>query len=288
MSIYDRNYMRGRARTPRLSDFLSGSPTNILIFANAAAFLAQAFAERIFGSAAVCEWFALSVGSVASGKLWTLLTYSFMHGGLLHIMCNMLGLYFMGRFVERAFGPRRFLAIYFLGAIAGGLAWLALSAVFQDGEFLVGASASVVAVFAAFCIAYPPMPLTFLLFFVIPISMLPMTMLKVAVGFEVFGLLYSIMGGGAVVAYSAHLGGLALGAGLAKFMLSPRAQKPESPRRAGGSADDYSFKVNISGGAPDPEEVDRILEKIGKSGFASLTDAERDVLRRARDRLNNR
>ncbi|MBQ6534124.1 MAG: rhomboid family intramembrane serine protease, partial [Opitutales bacterium] len=118
--------MRGRAQGARLSDFLSGSPTNILIFANAAAFLAQAFAERIFGSAAVCEWFALSVGSVASGKLWTLLTYSFMHGGLLHIMCNMLGLYFMGRFVERALGPRRFLAIYFLGAIAGGLAWLAL------------------------------------------------------------------------------------------------------------------------------------------------------------------
>ncbi len=294
MSIYERDYMNGNRRGAGAGFALS--PVKIFILLNVACFLAEAFAERAYGSAAVSEWFALSPTALAQGRVWTLLTYSFLHADILHIFCNMLGLYFIGTFLEKAVGARKFTALYLTGALAGGALWAALAEIQGAHEALVGASASVMAVFAGFCVLYPPVPITFLLFFVLPISMKPMTMLKIAAGFEVLGLLYSLAGGNPIVAYSAHLGGLASGlafvALLRRGKLSfidglsmPKFPKRANPQDRGGRASDYNFRVNISDPRDLSAEVDRILDKINTDGFASLTDAERETLRRARDNL---
>lgn len=98
------------------------------------------------------------------------------------------------------------------------------------------------------------------------------------------------------MAYSAHLGGLASGLAFVALMrrgklsfidgLSmPRFSKRASPQDRGGRASDYNFRVNISDPRDLSAEVDRILDKINTDGFASLTDAERETLRRARDNL---
>ncbi len=294
MSIYERDYMNGNRR--RAGSGFALSPVKIFILLNVACFLAEAFAERAYGSASVSEWFALSPEALAHGRVWTLLTYSFLHADILHIFCNMLGLYFIGTFLEKAVGARKFTALYLTGAIAGGALWAALAEIQGAPEALVGASASVMAVFAGFCVLYPPVPITFLLFFVLPISMRPMTMLKIAAGFEVLGLIYSLAGGNPIVAYSAHLGGLASGLAFVALMrrgklsfidsLSmPRFSKRASPQDRGGRASDYNFRVNVSDPRDLSAEVDRILDKINTDGFASLTDAERETLRRARDNL---
>lgn len=294
MSIYERDYMNGNRR--RAAAGFELSPVKILILLNVACFLAEAFAERAYGSAAVSEWFALSPTALSHGRVWTLLTYSFLHADIFHIFCNMLGLYFIGTFLERAVGARKFIALYLTGALAGGALWAALAEIQGANEALVGASASVMAVFAGFCVLYPPVPITFLLFFVLPISMKPMTMLKIAAGFEVLGLAYSLAGGNPIVAYSAHLGGLVSGLAFVallrrgKLSFIDRLSMPKFSKRAasqdrGGRASDYNFKVNISDPRDLSAEVDRILDKINTDGFASLTDAERETLRRARDNL---
>ena len=65
----------------------------------------------------------------------------------------------------------------------------------------------------------------------------------------------------------------------------PRFSKRANPQDREGRASDYNFRVNVSDPRDLSAEVDRILDKINTDGFASLTDAERETLRRARDNL---
>ena len=67
---------------------------------------------------------ALVSAQVAGGEIWRLITSIFLHAGFVHLAFNMLSLYFLGSFVEEAFGRGKFLALYFLSGFAGGIAYL--------------------------------------------------------------------------------------------------------------------------------------------------------------------
>ncbi|MDQ5813794.1 MAG: rhomboid family intramembrane serine protease, partial [Actinomycetota bacterium] len=67
---------------------------------------------------------ALVPALVAEGEAWRLLTSLFLHSGFTHLALNMISLYFLGSFAEVSFGRSRFLALYFISGIAGGLAYL--------------------------------------------------------------------------------------------------------------------------------------------------------------------
>jgi rhomboid protease GluP len=67
---------------------------------------------------------ALIPALVAQGEAWRLLFSMFLHSGIVHLGFNMLSLYYLGAFVEQAFGRGRFLALYLLSGISGGLAYL--------------------------------------------------------------------------------------------------------------------------------------------------------------------
>ena len=69
---------------------------------------------------------ALVPALVAEGEVWRLITSTFLHSGFAHLAMNMISLYFLGSFVEISFGRGRFLALYFMSGIAGGLAYLYL------------------------------------------------------------------------------------------------------------------------------------------------------------------
>ena len=85
MSIYDRDYMKERVREKFST--ISVSASKVLICANIVAFFIQAFGERIFGRAEFLNFFGLSIDSLLSGKVWTLVSYAFMHGDIFHIFC---------------------------------------------------------------------------------------------------------------------------------------------------------------------------------------------------------
>ena len=83
---------------------------------------------------------ALVPASVAGGEVWLLLSSMFLHAGFIHLALNMLSLYFLGSFVEVAFGRGRFLALYLTSGLAGGIAYL------YFGDFdgsVVGASGAI-------------------------------------------------------------------------------------------------------------------------------------------------
>lgn len=231
--------------------------------------------------------FALSRQGIASGRIWQLVTYMFLHGGFLHIFANMLGLYFFGSEIESRLGSRRFLWLYLGAGIIGGLGWLLLS-VTSGNAVCIGASGAVFGVIGAFAAMYPDRQVTLLVFFVLPVTLKARTLALIIGGVSLL-LLRSDAGG---IAHAAHLGG-----GLAGYLVGLRWR---GGRFQGGLRSMPSWRVFWSDWrarlrrgrfrvysqpnddeAVDWDEVDRILMKVHSMGMGSLTPMERDVLDRA-------
>ncbi len=160
------------------------------------------FADSVFG---------LSERGLAKGMIWQFITYQFVHAGLFHLLVNMLGLWFAGNILERILGPRRFVVFYLLCGIAGGLLQIVLS---PGPSTVVGASGSVCGLVAAFSTMFPQMPVTALLFFVIPVRMRAMWLGIIVAGVSLFLLVTGWFGN---IGNAAHLGGAIAGFGLVKY-----------------------------------------------------------------------
>lgn len=254
------------------------------------------------------EVFELAPSSVFSGKIWTLVTYGFLHdvGTYLHVVCNLLGLYFFGRVLLPMIGSRRFLTVYFSAAVLGGLVWLAgtwVNAALFGGNLsvgLIGASASVCALFVAFALMAPDRPLRFLLFFVFPVVLRPRQIALGMLIFEGVGFLgFELSGNGFGIAHSAHLGGMLAGWLCYRIFrrqdergfASSRAEIEEPAwwrRVRSKKMPEMRSTVNMSSPESVRAEVDRILDKISSRGFQSLTDEEKQTLDSARDLLKPR
>jgi len=275
---------------------------------NVAVFVVQATMESWARSAydQATTLFALSQKGLLQGHVWQLVTYQFMHGGLLHLLVNMLLVFFFGRAIEDALGRKGVLRIYLLSGVVGGLVQLLYQVVMQKlthsyyGASVVGASASGLGLLAAFATLFPHREITLLLFFFIPVSLRARTLLWISLGLAVFGMLVP-MGN---VAEAAHLGGIITGLayihwivqgsgwpsfGRSKPAARPRvlvtAPFPKRPfwqRSKASEIDDLPPAEFIS------REVDPILDKISAYGIQSLTDRERRILEAARAKMAKR
>jgi membrane associated rhomboid family serine protease len=126
---------------------------------------------------------------------WTIVTNLFVHGGIGHIVVNMISLYFLGSFVLRLLGEKKFLLVYFLGGIIGNVFYLFLGPPLIPG---VGASGAIFALGGVLAIMAPKLPV-FMFFIPVPIP------LWIAI---IVFLLISFFPG---IAWQAHLGGLLVG-----------------------------------------------------------------------------
>ncbi len=270
MGIYDRDYARASwGAGSRLSGWTA---TRVLIVANVAMFLVQAFAGEF-----LVRWLALhDADLLGRGFVWQLATYTFLHDGfnIFHLFFNMLFLFWFGGELEEAYGPRRFVGLYATSGIVGGLvqvaAWRLLEA---PGRYLVGASACVMGVLIACTLRDPKRPMYL---FLVPVPVQLRFLALVYVAADLLGLARS--GGG--VGYAAHLGGAAWG-GLWWLFQEKGIRFPGwRPGRKRRLRLVESGKTH--GPAPEVRaEVDRLLAKISSSGIDSLTASEKDYLARA-------
>jgi membrane associated rhomboid family serine protease len=134
--------------------------------------------------------------ALLSQQPWTIITSMFVHGGWWHILFNMISLYFLGSFFLRAAGERSFLAVYFLGGLAGNILFVLLANPLSIG---IGASGAIFAVGGALAIMVPSVRV-----FIIPIPV-PMPLWAAIIIFFFLSFLFS------GIAWQAHLGGLLLG-----------------------------------------------------------------------------
>jgi membrane associated rhomboid family serine protease len=284
--LEDRDYMR----QPDYRESRISFTVALLIF-NAVIFVAQLLVGRFVPNGLEIEnsYFALSLYGLAHGRVWELLTFQFMHGGLMHILLNSLAIYFFGRPVETVLGGAKFLTLYFVSGVIGGLVQMLFTIlpVYADVP-VVGASAGASGLVAAFAVLNWEQPFTLILYF-IPITMRGKTLLWVSLALAVVGMM--IDDG---IANAAHLGGILTGFFYARHFIhgnwpSPNqnrgafleflGRRKKSPRQ---NENDLSAEEFLR------KEVDPILEKISAHGIQSLTAREREILEKARSKMGKR
>lgn len=256
----------------------SGRPSVLLalIFLNVACYLAQTTLE-ILNPGWVDHWLALSQAGVRSLHVWQLLSYMFLHANTMHLLVNMLMLYFAGREVEAIAGPRHLLGIYFAGGLIGGAAQILFAA---NAGPLVGASAGVCAVMIAFTTILPEIELTALIFFVLPVRLRAKFFGLGIVIVSLACVMFSIMPG---VGHLAHLGGCLLG------WLYAHQLGYGNPWRIQRYVFEKRQRAERFARMPPAqfirEEIDPILDKISREGIHSLTRSERQILEKGREKM---
>lgn len=205
----------------------------MLLIANGVVFLAQQLGHSLLLS----EFALWPVGTsdlasvlyaVPQFKPWQLVTYSFLHGGILHLFFNMFALWMFGAQIEHTWGSRRLLVYYFVCVIGAGLVQLwVVSMASSDGGIYptVGASGGVFGILLAFGMMFPEQRLL-LLFPPIPIKAK-----WLVIGYGAIELWAGITGTAAGIAHFAHLGGMLFGLILILYWRGRLPIRPDRPMR---------------------------------------------------------
>ena len=273
--------------TPRLKCI-----TDFLILSLIVSFIFQSILKLFGVDLSILRSFGFSLDSVMSGLVWTFFSYSFLHEGPLHLLFNILGIHFISRNIEYSLTRDSYIMLFLFSVLFGSITWLAFN---LDGGFLIGTSAFVMASLTRFCLMRPDNPITFLLFFVLPLSLKPRYLLLGVVGLELYGFIFSELQNTSNIAHSAHLGGMIAGFILStsfgksivlpKFSFKPSKTK-SSNQKSAVSVTDYSIDSEVT---DDLEiQVDKILDKINEKGFGSLTDREKSLLEKAKSLFNTK
>ena len=225
---------------------------------------------------------------------WSLFTYMFLHADALHLLFNMLWLYWFGQLFLSIYSARHLRGLYILGGLCGGLLYMLAFNVFPYfqnhiyGSWLLGASASVLAIVVATAVREPEYRVNFMFVGAVRLK-------YVALFMVITDLLFMTSGNGG--GHIAHLGGALAGwwfaASLRKghdvtkwinnvfdwvnggFRFKIPARKPKMKATKGGKNADYDYNAQKK---RQSEEIDRILDKLKKSGYSSLTTEEKKRL----------
>lgn len=258
---------------------------NILLFLLTYLFNTLTFLFNGQGNLLV-DWLALKPGFEALlMRPWSILTYGFLHMGLLHILFNLLFLYYFGNLFLDFFSSRQFLAYYLLGIAAGGLIYMLsynyLPALKTQETILVGASAGVTAIVIGIASHIPHYALQFR--FIGNIKLL-----YIAVAMVVLDVLQ--IPNGNAGGHLAHLGGALLGFLMTRYfsqgsaliswfeqLFRPKSKGPlKTVYKSSGPSKAASRPESM-----EQERIDSILDKISKSGYETLTKEEKDFLFKA-------
>ena len=273
---------------------------NKLIVINIVVFLLFFIASFLFNTSSdlLMQWFVLPEGPIEVLKQpWSLLSYSFLHGGFMHILFNMIWLNFFSKFILNLFSEKRFLTVYLLGALYGGLLFVTAYNVFpvfqSKAGYLLGASASVSALMV-FAATYSP-NISFRFFMVtiklwqLAVGLFLLDLFRLGSGTNPGGMLSHI--GGAVFGYlyAVQLAkGNDIGLWFEKIVASLanlfKTRKNTPFRKVHKTPKNTSKKKTTSVKDERQIKIDGILDKIGKSGYESLTKQEKDFLFKAGDK----
>ena len=278
---------------------------NVLVFAavvllEAITFLSQAAGAQLL----IMRQLVLSANlGVLLRHPWTVLTYAFTHQGFFHILFNMLNLYWFGQLLREYLGDRRLVSIYILGGLAGAAVFLlaynllpVLQPAAEAGQVVLGASGAVTAVIVAAATLLPDYQFSLILIGPVKIKWIAAALVLISLAGVNGG-----NSGGEIV----HLGGALLGFVFIKQLKAGRdlgrpvqavgdwfgrllsarpAMRVSTPTRRTApvaAAAPGTAKKPAPTDLPMQDEVDRILDKISRSGYESLSKEEKQKLFRA-------
>jgi len=277
--------------------FSSGSSLTRLIYINIAVFLAISVVSIIgfLLNNQALSLKALNLFSVPSSigalllRPWTLITYMFTHKDILHILFNMLWLYWFGLIFLEYLDQKKLVSVYLSGGICGAVVYILSFNIFPAFNQVVaesvaiGASASVMAVVVAIAVYVPDYSVNLLL-----IGRIKIKYVALAIFILTSVMDFSVNSGGKL----AHIGGALfgyiytvnlrqgrdLGKGINKIidffatLFKPRRKLRVTYKKR---STDYEYnKARID----HQEKINKILDKISKGGYDSLTKEEKETL----------
>jgi len=250
---------------PRISPMVK-----YLIFANSGIFLFQ----LLIGPKLIAL-FGLTPALFWKGALWQTVTYMFLHGGVFHLLFNMFVLYMFGTALESTWGARRFINFYFICGIGAGL----LNAVVTPGSPVptIGASGAIYGLLMAFGILFPEQ-----LIYIWGVFPVKAKFFVIGIGVIEFMTALSTTRSG--IAHVAHLGGMLFGLVYLKWGNWRKTVSGWQDERRQKSHlkmvwDRRREKQKLQ------EEIDRLLDKAGKTGIDSLTREEHERFRKASEKI---
>lgn len=284
------------------NNFKRGSIYIQLIYINVAVFLITAILSVFFllfnrGIAGVLQWLELpSSLDRLIRQPWSLITYMFMHADIFHILFNMLWLYWFGSIFTNFFTGKHLRGVYILGGICGGLLYIISYNVFPyfaeavHTSVMVGASASILAIVTATAYREPNYPIRLLFFGTVRLKYLAL----IVVATDLL-----LMTSGNAGGHIAHIGGALAGLGFAAalnkgmdvtawinrtldwftslFSKKQRADRKRAKMKVNYTSRNKDYEYNANKKAQS-DEIDRILDKLKKSGYNSLTAEEKKSL----------
>lgn len=280
--------------------YRTGTMVTRLLFVNIGVFAVLTLV-RIFGFFYRAPWLDQVVPWIAASsnpermlhRPWTLITYMFVHTTVFHILFNLLLLYYAGRVFENLLNGKRLVAVYFLGGIAGFLFYFAAFNIFPVfsgiDSTIIGASASIIAVLAAIATYSPNMEWRLLLIGNVKLK-------YIAIFFVALDVLF--IDGGNSGGRLAHLGGAVFGflysvslkkgndwangfyavTNFFRELIKPRPKMKVASRSKGYKAQHYTPDNKSAEDKKHAQKIDAILDKISRSGYDSLTKAEKEFL----------
>ena len=242
-----------------------------LLLTNVAVFLATA--TRVLPGGVVNQ--LVLVPALLPVRPWTVISYQFLHAGFMHLLFNMIALYFFGPRLEARIGSRHFVLLYLLSG-AGG----AMLSIFTPMAAIVGASGAVFGVLLGFASYWPRERIY--IYALIPVEARVLVIFMAALS------LWSGISGGGNVAHFAHLGGFVGGWIYLKLMERSSPARKFKMKVAAGTQGRPSGRdlqrwegVDRDGLHPiNRDEYDRVLQKARKDGVPSLTVQERAFMER--------
>jgi membrane associated rhomboid family serine protease len=279
------------------STFRNGSNLTKLIYLNVGVFVLIKLVEviAVLFSFPELTGFSLRILAIPASvpvlitRPWTIITYMFLHEGFVHLIFNLLWLYWMGRIFLEYLDQKKLVAVYILGGICGAILFVVAFNIFpaftetRSGSIALGASAAVMAVVVAIAAYVPDYTVYLFLVGKVKLKYLAFVMFILTSILD-----FSINSGGKI----AHIGGAMfgyfyaisyrrgkdLGKGLNRFIdflftlfkpgkrLKITYKKPKT---------DYEYNIQK---VERQAEINKILEKISKGGYDSLTKSEKDLL----------
>ena len=184
------------------------TPTiKFLLIANVAVFLLTLLPNLTSGGQGAINFLNLYLGMTpaifwSQFTLWMPFTYLFLHGSIMHVLFNMLMLWFLGGEVEQVFGTKRFIFYYFLCGAGAGL----LVALLQMGMTIptIGASGAIYGILVAFGLFFPER-------LIYIYGIFPVKAKYLVIGAAALAFLFSLSDSGSTVSHVAHLSGIAIG-----------------------------------------------------------------------------
>ncbi|CAM1339685.1 rhomboid family intramembrane serine protease [Tenacibaculum aestuarii] len=261
-----------------------------LIYVNLAVFL-LVFITNTFGflfqskTNFIVEWFALPANfNDFITRPWTLITYGFLHTSFLHILLNLIALFYVGYLFQQYFTPKQLLSFYLLGTVFGGIIFIASYNFFPalqnvaHNSVLLGASAGISAIFIGIATYIPNYELKFPLIGFVKLWVLAC----IWVAIDIIQIPAGNAGG-----HLAHIGGALFGFFYVRSASNKDLDIFKSIKKFFAKKEPKLKTVYKSGNktpknrdkkTQNQQDIDAILDKISKSGYDTLSKSEKEFL----------